>query len=53
MFKINLKKLVIFSAHPSLIEYITSNYYDRVMKIVIKDGMFIFHIRVGFLQIII
>ncbi|KAL5267751.1 hypothetical protein ACHWQZ_G004709 [Mnemiopsis leidyi] len=27
-------------AHPSLIEYITSNYYDRVMKIVIKDGYF-------------
>lgn len=27
------------SAHPSLIEYITSNYYDRVMKVVIKDGM--------------
>jgi len=27
-------------AHPSLIEYITSNYYDRVMKVVIKDGYF-------------
>lgn len=27
-------------AHPSLIEYITSNYYDRVMKIVIREGWF-------------
>lgn len=28
------------SAHPSLVDYITSNYYDRVMKIVVKDGYF-------------
>ena len=25
-------------AHPSLVEYLSGNYYDRVMKVVIKEG---------------